>query len=383
MKKIILVLVALALLAVAGFAWLNKDKTAEEPRYKTEVVERGAITQSVSANGTLNPVTMVNVGTQVSGTVKSIHADFNQEVKAGQVLAVLDPALFQAALGQSSANLANARAQLKFAQAEETRFRSLVAQEYAARQELDRAVAAREQAEAAVRLAQAQVSRDQTNLNLSTIRSPVSGTVIDRQVDAGQTVAASLQTPTLFRIGKDLTRMQIDTTVAEADIGLIKLGQSVEFRVDAYPDEAFTGHVEQIRLNAKTEQNVVTYNVVVSVANPELKMLPGMTANIKVKIQTRENVLMVPAAALRFRPQDMDKKDGAGAKGKKKGGGAAVYKLVNGELARVTVKPGVSDQKFTEVLQGDLKPGDELVVADMMAKKNSSAPGGMPRGRLF
>lgn len=385
MKKIVIVLAALALLFFAGFSWLGKSKAPEEPRYKTETVERGAITQSVSANGTLNPVTMVNVGTQVSGTVKSINADFNQEVKAGQVLAVLDPALFQAALGQSSANFANARAQLKLAQAEEARFRSLVAQEYASRQELDRAVAAREQAEAAVRLAQAQVSRDRTNLNLSVIRSPVSGTVIDRQVDVGQTVAASFQTPTLYRIGKDLTRMQIDSTVAEADIGLIKLGQQVEFLVDAFPDEQFTGRVEQIRLNAKTEQNVVTYNVVVSVANLELKMLPGMTANIKVNIQTRDNVLMAPSAALRFRPQS--KPDDAGESGKsgkgKKAGGPAVYKLANGEPARVPVKIGITDQKMTEILSGDLKPGDEVVVADMSAKKNGGGTGGMPRGRLF
>lgn len=387
MKKIVIALAVLALLLFAGFSWLGKGKTPEEPRYKTEAVERGPITQSVSANGTLNPVTMVNVGTQVSGTVKSINADFNQEVKAGQVLAVLDPALFRAALGQSSANLANARAQLKFAQAEEARFRSLVTQEYASRQELDRAVASREQAEAAVRLAQAQVSRDQTNLNLSVIRSPVSGTVIDRQVDVGQTVAASFQTPTLFRIGKDLTRMQIDSTVAEADIGMIKLGQEVEFLVDAFPDEQFSGRVEQIRLNAKTEQNVVTYNVVVSVANPELKMLPGMTANIKVNIQTRDDVLMAPAAALRFRPQakpEEAKEGGKAGKGKKEGG-PAVYKLVNGEPVRVAIKIGISDQKMTEILSGDLKPGDELVVADLYSKKNgaSSGPGSMPRGRLF
>jgi len=387
MKKIIIALAALALLLFAGFSWLGKSKSPEEPRYKTEAVERGPITQSVSANGTLNPVTMVNVGTQVSGTVKSINADFNQEVKAGQVLAVLDPALFRAALGQSSANLANARAQLKFAQAEEARFRSLVAQEYASRQELDRAIAAREQAEAAVRLAQAQVSRDQTNLNLSVIRSPVSGTVIDRQVDVGQTVAASFQTPTLFRIGKDLTRMQIDSTVAEADIGMIKLGQEVEFLVDAFPDESFRGRVEQIRLNAKTEQNVVTYNVVVSVANPELKMLPGMTANIKVNIQTRDEVLMAPAAALRFRPQTKpeETKEGGKSGKSKKEGGPAVYKLVNGEPVRVAIKIGISDQKMTEILSGDLKPGDELVVADLSSKKNGagSGPGSMPRGRLF
>jgi HlyD family secretion protein len=385
MKKIVISLAVLTMLAFAGFAWLGKGQGAGEPRYKTEAVERGKIIQSVSANGTLNPVTMVNVGTQVSGTVKSIHADFNQEVKAGQVLAELDPALFRAALGQSSANLANARAQLKLAQAEEVRFRSLVEQQYASRQELDRAVAAREQAEAAVRLAQAQVSRDQTNLDLSVIRSPVSGPVIDRQVDVGQTVAASFQTPTLFRIGKDLTRMQIDTTVAEADIGLIKLGQEVEFLVDAFPDEQFSGRVGQIRLNAKTEQNVVTYNVVVSVDNPELKMLPGMTANIKVRVQSRDDVMKVPAAALRFRPQPKPEEAMNGEKSGKgrKTGGPAVYKLVNGEPVRVPVKIGISDQNMTEILSGDLKPGDELVVADLSAKKNGSGVGGSPRGRLF
>jgi HlyD family secretion protein len=383
MKKMILGLAVLALLAFAGYSWLGKGKKSDEQSYKTEAVERGAITQAVSANGTLNPVTLVNVGTQVSGTVRSINADFNQEVKAGQVLAVLDPALFQAALGQSSANLANARAQLKLAQAEEARFRSLVEQEYASRQEMDRAVAAREQAEAAVRLAQAQVSRDQTNLNLSVIRSPVSGTVIDRQVDVGQTVAASFQTPTLFKIGKDLTRMQIDSTVAEADIGMIRLGQDVDFLVDAFPEEEFRGRVEQIRLNAKTEQNVVTYNVVVNVANPDLKLMPGMTANIRVKIQTRENVLRVPAAALRFRPQPKPDAAKVGDKSDsgRKAGGPAVYRLVRGEPVRIPVKPGITDQKYTEILEGDIKAGDPLIVADVSASRNAGARAA--RNRLF
>lgn len=179
--------------------------------------------------------------------------------------------------------------------------------------------------------------------------------------------------------------MQIDSTVAEADIGMIKLGQEVDFLVDAFPDDQFTGRVEQIRLNAKTEQNVVTYNVVVSVANPELKMLPGMTANIKVNIQTRDDVLMVPAAALRFRPQakpEEAKEGGKSGKGKKEGG-PAVYKLVNGEPVRVAIKIGISDQKMTEILSGELKPGDELVVADLSTKKNGSGTGSMPRGRLF
>jgi len=250
-------------------------------------------------------------------------------------------------------------------------------------QALDQAVAARAQADAQVRLAGAQLSRDQTNLNFSVIRSPVSGTVIDRQVDVGQTVAASFQTPTLFKIGQDLTRMQIDTTVAEADIGAVQVGQAVNFRVDAYPDKEFKGRVRQIRLNAATLQNVVTYDVVVDVANPELTLLPGMTANARIEVESRPDVLMVPAAALRFRPADgTANADSAKSSGKKKGGGAAVYKLAGSELVRVPVKPGISDQQYTEILKGELKPGDELVVADTQAAGKTSQ-GGAPRGRLF
>ena len=386
MKTLLRIALPLLALILAGAWWWSRGNTADKSqieRYKTEVAQRGPLTRYVSANGTLNPVILVNVGTQVSGTVKAIHADFNQKVKAGQILAELDPALLKAALAQSAANVTNARAQLTLAQASETRIRGLAAQDYASRQELDQAVAARAQAEAQVRLAAAQLSRDQTNLNFSVIRSPVSGTVIDRQVDVGQTVAASFQTPTLFKIGQDLTRMQIDTTVAEADIGSVQVGQAVNFRVDAYPDKEFKGRVRQIRLNAATQQNVVTYDVVVDVANPELTLLPGMTANARVEVESRPDALMVPAAALRFRPADGTAgADSAKSSGKKKGGGAAVYKLVGVELVRVPVKPGISDQQNTEILKGDIKPGDELVVADTLAA-GKSGPGSMPRGRLF
>ena len=227
---------ALLVIAVAagGWWWLARDRTPEL-QYRTVAVDRGDIAAEVSANGTLNPVVLVNVGTQVSGTVRRIYADFNQQVKAGEVLAELDPALFQAALAQSTANLANAQAQLNLAEANAVRMETLFKQEYVSQQELDQALAARAQAAAQVRLARAQVTRDQTNLGFSIIRSPVDGTVINRQVDVGQTVAASFQTPTLFQIGKDLTQMQIDSTVSEADIGQIKVGQPVKFRVDAFP----------------------------------------------------------------------------------------------------------------------------------------------------
>jgi HlyD family secretion protein len=366
-------LLVIAVVAI-GWWWFGQDK-ATEPQYRTVAVDRGDIHAEVSANGTLNPVVLVNVGTQVSGTVQRIHADFNQQVKAGQVLAELDPALFEAALAQSRASLANAQAQLDLAEADAARMQTLFGQEYVSRQELDQALAARAQAAAQVRLARAQVTRDQTNLGFSVIRSPVDGTVINRQVDVGQTVAASFQTPTLFQIGKDLTQMQIDSTVSEADIGMVKVGQPVKFRVDAFPDAEYSGKVRQVRLNAKTEQNVVTYNVVVDVANPDLVLMPGMTANLRVQVETRRNVLRVPTAALRFRPKSTDAVEGAG-----KPRGTAVHVLVEDTPVRVAIKTGISDKAYTEIVAGKLKPGDRVIVADLTAKNGS---GSMPRGRLF
>lgn len=366
-------LVLLVIVAVAAGWWYNKGKPVE-PQYRTVAADRGDISAEVSANGTLNPVTLVNVGTQVSGTVRRIEADFNQQVKAGQLLAELDPALFEAALAQSQASLANAQAQFDLAEANAVRMQTLFEQEFVSRQELDQALAARAQAAAQVRLARAQVRRDQTNLGFTVIRSPVDGTVINRQVDVGQTVAASFQTPTLFQIGKDLTQMQIDSTVSEADIGLVKVGQPVTFLVDAFPDAEYSGAVRQVRLNATTEQNVVTYNVVVNVANPDLALMPGMTANLRVEVETRLNVLRVPTAALRFRPQTDNGTGGS------KPRGAAVHVLVDGKPVRVAVRTGISDKAYTEIISGELKPGDPVILADLAAKAGA---GGLPRGRLF
>jgi len=375
MKKTGMVAVLVVAVAAGGWWWNSRNEPAE-PQYRTEAVDRGDISAQVSANGTLNPVTLVNVGTQVSGTVLRIEADFNQQVKAGQVLAELDAALFKAALAQSSANLANAQAQLKLAEANAARTRTLFQQEYVSRQELDQALAAREQALAQVRVARAQMTRDQTNLGFTVIRSPVDGTVINRQVDVGQTVAASFQTPTLFQIGKDLTQMQIDSTVSEADIGQIKVGQPVKFLVDAFPDADYSGEVRQVRLNAKTEQNVVTYNVVVDVANTDLALMPGMTANLRVLVETRRDVLRVPIAALRFRPQA----DPAAERGSTPRGAAVHVLGADGKPVRVAVKTGISDKAYTEIVSGELRPGDAVIVADLKASKNNSS---MPRGRLF
>ncbi|MEO8040279.1 MAG: efflux RND transporter periplasmic adaptor subunit, partial [Betaproteobacteria bacterium] len=257
----------LALVAAGAFAtwryWQAGNVRPLDERYQFEEVVKGEVTQTVTANGTLNPVVLVSVGTQVSGTVRKLYADFNSKVKAGDILLELDPTLFRAAVEQSRGNVANAKAALRLAQANEKRMRELFAQEYVAQQDLDQAVQQREAAEAQLRTALGQVARDEANVAYSVIRSPVSGVVVSRQVDIGQTVAASFTTPTLFQIAQDLSNMQINTNVAEADVGKIRIDQPVRFTVDAFPGRRFEGKVNQIRLSPIVQQNVVTYNVVV------------------------------------------------------------------------------------------------------------------------
>ncbi len=306
-SKTILLGTLLLLVAAAVVWWLMPKKASAEARYSTAALERGAITQSVSANGTLNPVVLVSVGSQVSGIVSKLHADFNDQVKAGQVLLELDPTLNRAQLQQSEANVASAQASLELAQANETRARGLFEKEYVTRQDLETSVQALKVAQAQLNVAKAQVVRDRSNLDNTVIRSPVSGVVVSRMVDVGQTVAASLQSPTLFQIARDLSHMQIDTSYAEADVGNIRVGQQATFRVDAFPNRTFQGEVRQVRLNPTTLQNVVTYDVVVSVENPDQMLMPGMTAYVNIVVAQRKDVLMVPNAALRFRPADAGK----------------------------------------------------------------------------
>ncbi len=257
----------------------------------------------MSANGTLNPVVLVNVGTQVSGTVKKLHVDFNDRVKAGQILLELDPALLVAQVGQDEANLNSAKASLELAELNETRAHTLWQQDSIAKQEVDTAVQVRKSAQAQVAQASAQLAKDRTNLGYSVIRSPVAGVVVNRAVDLGQTVAASFQTPTLFQIAQDLRKMQIDSSFAEADIGNIRVGQPVQFTVDAFPERTFSATVRQVRLNPTTQQNVVTYDVVVAVDNPDQILMPGMTAYVNVIVSQRKSALLVPNAALRFKPE--------------------------------------------------------------------------------
>ena len=389
--------IALALLLAGGLAvavwWLMPQKIAAENRYVTAVLERGPITQIVSANGTLNPVKLVSVGSQVSGIVKKITADFNDRVQAGQVLLELDPALTQAQVQQSAANVSNAKASLELALANEARMSALFRQEYVSRQELDQAIQALKSAQAQLAVAEAQAERDRTNLAYTVIRSPVSGVVVSREVDIGQTVAASFQTPTLFKIAQDLSKMQIDSNYAEADVGNIRVGQSASFRVDAFPERTFGGAVRQVRLNPTTQQNVVTYDVVIAVDNADQALMPGMTAYVSITVAQRKEVLLVPNAALRFRPAEL--KSGAPKPrgdsnqhggGKDKGGSdtgrtGTVYVLENGALKPVRLSVGITDNRYTEVLGGEIKEGAAVVVEDSQPPAKSS--GGSPGMRLF
>ena len=292
MKRLGKILIGVTVVAglIGGGVWYFKQRSAQNPetRYKMSEVEKGDVTQTVSANGTLNPVVLISVGTQVSGTVRKLYVDFNDKVKKGQPLLELDDALVSATERQSAASVVNAQATLDLAQANEARMKALLAQEYVSKQEYDQSSQALKSAPAQLALARAQNERDRANLNFTVIRSPVDGVVIDRVVDLGQTVAASFQTPTLIKIAQDLSEMRIDTSFAEADIGGIREGQKARFTVDAFPNRNFIGEVQQIRLNPTNQQNVVTYNVRINVSNPEQVLLPGMTAYVNIGVQKRE-----------------------------------------------------------------------------------------------
>jgi HlyD family secretion protein len=372
---ILLLLAGVGLALYVGYrAYFSRP---EAERYRIAQIERGDITKTVSANGTLNPVVLVNVGTQVSGTIAKLYADFNDRVREGQVLAELDPALFKAQLEQSQGNLANARAALKLAQANERRSRALFEQDYVARADLDQAIQALEAARAQVATGAGQVERDRTNLRYSVITSPVSGVVVSRNVDVGQTVAASFQTPTLFTIAQDLKRMQIDTTVAEADVGGIRVGQSATFAVDAFPERTFRGMVRQIRLNSQVQQNVVTYDVVIDVNNPEEILLPGMTAFVNIVVAERRDSLRLPLAALRFHPAAAEQRE-LGAPGK------TVYRLDDDTAVPTPVQIGIADGKHAEVTGGDLHEGDSVILEDLsdQPQNKGQAPGSF-RFRAF
>ena len=366
LSKTTFILAGAALAAgVAAYAYWPHDRTAQpSERYRTQTVDRGDIAQIITANGALNPVVLVNVGTQVSGTVRKIHADFNDRVKADQVLAELDPALFQAQVKQSEANVLSGQAALELARIKIERVIALQRKNLVAKEELD---VARQQVEAAtaqLKLAEAQLERDRINLRNSVIRSPISGVVVARSVDIGQTVAANFQTPTLFQIAQDLREMQINTSIAEADVGSLQPGMAVMFTVDAYPDQRFPGRIRQVRLNPTIQQNVVTYNVVVDLDNADGRLLPGMTAYVSVTTGERKNVLRVPNAALSFQPRRDDEEE-RGPRPPARERKTQVYVLdAQGKLKPIPVETGLTDNALTEITGGDLQPGDQVVTRD-------------------
>jgi HlyD family secretion protein len=365
--KIFPILGVAAAIAVTGFYAWKSGASSDQPKYRTQEVTRGNVTQTISANGSLSPVVLVNVGTQVSGTVKQLHADFNDHVVSGQILVELDPALFQAQLAQDEASLQNALSALTLAVAKAERQAALFKKGFISVNDNDQAQQTLVAAKAQVSLARAQVERARTNLRYTIIRSPISGVVVARNVDLGQTVAASFQTPTLFQIAQDLKQMQIDTSVSEADVGDIHVGQPVHFTVDAFPDREFKGSVKQIRLNPTIQQNVVTYNVVVGVNNDEGRLMPGMTAHVYIDVRQARNVLRVPTAALRFKPR-VDEEDQKKPSGKQVA--TRVYLLMpDNTLKPVAVKVGINDSAFTEISSGGLNAGDKVVTRELASNK--------------
>ena len=314
-QKLVVGVLVLALLAGGGWYWWSK-READSPAYRTAKVERGPITATVSSTGTLNPVTSVQVGTQVSGQIQQLFVDFNSPVKKGELIARIDPETFTYRVRQAEADLESARSSVGRAQVAQvianrdlTRTKELVARNFVSPAELDRAQSTFDLAAAEVRTAQAvvqqraaQVATARVDLSRTEIRAPVDGVVIKRSVDVGQTVAASLQAPELFVIAKDLRDMQVDTSIDEADVGRIKIGLRATFTVDAFPGRQFSGEVRSVRKAAQSVQNVVTYIAIISANNERGELLPGMTANVRIVTDTRESVLKVPNAALRFRP---------------------------------------------------------------------------------
>jgi HlyD family secretion protein len=380
-------------LAAAGAAfwfWSREGAPAGEG-YLTEAADRGPIEVIVTATGTVNPVTTVTVGSYVSGPILELHADYNSAVTKGQLVARIDPRPFQVKVLQADAGLANAKArvdkaradlalkQLNFARNQTLRGRNLIAQNDldGARSDFEQAKAQLALEQAGVQQADAQLAEARINLDYTNITSPVDGVVVSRSVDVGQTVAASFQTPELFKIAQDLTKMQVNANVSESDIGGVHEGQPASFTVDAYPARSFAGSVVQVRNAPITVQNVVTYDVVIQVANPDLALKPGMTATVSVTTARRDDVLRVPARALRFSPEDAEAGAAAGVPPNSPIG-SAVYGLdPNGALQRVEIQVGLRDDRFAEVVAGDVEAG-EAVVVGLGRPAEKSAPAGSP-----
>ncbi len=383
MEKWIVILGIVAAVGAVSYFVLKRNNQAA-PSYQTAPVTRGDLTQSVTATGTLNPVLNVQVGSQVSGNIQKLFADWNSRVTAGQVVAQIDPSNYRATVMQAEGDLANAKAALELARIQVKRSENLRAKDSTPQASLDQAIATEHQAEASVKTKEGSLALAKANLDHCTIISPVDGIVISRNVDVGQTVAASLNAPIIFVIANQLANMQIDTNVSEADVGNVREGEAVDFTVDAYPGTTFHGKVRQVRNAAITVQNVVTYDAVIDVDNSDLKLKPGMTANVSIIVATRDNVLKIGNAALRVRLPEPNETAGSPkasqAPVKKRKDDPArrfqrtVYVLPDGEKTPkpLQIKIGINDGIETEVLEG-LNEGDKVVTAVLNSPSSAAA----------
>ena len=379
-KKRYIIPLALALV-IGGISLVNIN--ANKITYQTQKLTKCTITDVVEASGTINPVNIVSVGSTVSGLMKEIYVDFNSEVKKGQLLAQIDPANFQASVDQNQAQITNAQAnlarlnaELSMAEKTYTRYKNLYAKNFIARSELDQAESDYLAKKASIGAQRASIAQAQanyktavTNLGYTKIIAPVDGTIISRDINVGQPVAASFQAPELFKIAQDLTKMQIEVNVSEADIGRVKEGQEAEFNLDGYPDTTFKGIVTQVRLDSTTTSNVVTYTVIVSVDNEDLTLKPGMTANVSIITKRSTDVMCAPNVALKFTPQTNSQRYP----------NRGIWVLKNGKPKRIDIEVGASDETNVEVVSKDLKLGDNVIISSTGGKSKSTPPRG-PRG---
>jgi HlyD family secretion protein len=399
----LIIALLLLIVAAAGTAWWRIHGTPAV-HYLTAPVTRGNVVRAVTATGTVNPELTIIVGSYVSGVIQQLYCDYNTKVEAGQICAKIDPRPYQMVVNQAKANLAVAVAQLEkdkanlvYARLSYERTRTLVGRQYASQDATDNAKNLYDQAQAQIGLDQAAIQQRQAeldaanvNLGYTDIVSPVDGTVVSRNVTQGQTVAASFQTPTLFLIATDLTKMQVDTNISESDIGGIKEGDKATFSVDAFPNRVFQGTVTQVRQSPQTVQNVVTFDAVVGVDNSDLALKPGMTASTRIIVERRDDVLRVPNQALRYVPGGLLNAMTSGTTGRPDavgtptnanlGENVRLWVLRNGQAVPLDVLPGLDDDNFTEIVKGDLHPGDQIVIGEESG--SSSGQAALPSPRL-
>ena len=362
MKKILILLIILGIAgASAYFFYYKPAKDDISGKLDMVKVERGSVHKQISSSGTIEPRNVVEVGTQVSGIIEEIFVDYNDEVKEGQLIASLDKYLLSEDAKEKQSNLNTASSKLKIAKLNFQRNQKLFKEGYISQTELEEYEIALANAQYAYDSAVAAANKSNRNLGYARITSPVDGTIISKEVEVGQTVAASLSTPTLFKIAEDLTKMQIETSISEADIGMIKSGMAAEFTVDAYPAHTFKGEIGQIRLNPSTESNVVIYTVIINIENQNKQLLPGMTAFVNISVDKKENVPVIPKSALQFKlPPNLRSYVSSRPPSGLKYEEAVVYKLNGNKIDPVVITTGLSDDSFTEVLSG-LNEGEKII----------------------